>query len=376
MRGINSNPPNTTPNKEKIMAENEPTQDIDPKDFKETLEYQALESGPTPPAEQVVEPQQAEPEAPQREILSGLQSRGFDVSSYSSDDEFISDTETKYASNIQDEQRRMHEDVQQKREFLEAKAPAAQPIPQERVAPRQGAQPEFDPSWADLVEDDGSGRYVVRPEYIGSVSPEIAERVNNYVAFRQDRSNSLINDPVRTVLEAGLGHQIQNQINSTVKKALSSTNMRNQAADFVKENEAVLYLHDESTGQPKTDRSGNPMLSPVGMALNQAHVTLRQKGMYDPVSRHQVAMQMVQNHFTQQQLAMPQQQQPENSDFKEQYTDQPFAEPTNPLPPGYMPNTPVQPNANSLGSGGLPEHNSLGSLATALAVHKGFLQPK
>ena len=67
--------------------------------------------------------------------------------------------------------------------------------------------------------------------------------------------------------------------------------------------------------------------------------------------------------------AAPQQQQ-QADQYKDQYTEQPFAQPTNPLPPGYMPNTPAQPQT------GLPEHTSLGSLATALAVHKGFLQPK
>ena len=84
---------------------------------------------------------------------------------------------------------------------------------------------------------------------------------------------------------------------------------------------------------------------------------------------------MVQNYFTQQQLAnfghqqQPQQQQ-QADQYKDQYTEQPFAQPTNPLPPGYMPNNPAQPQT------GLPEHTSLGSLATALAVHKGYLQPK
>ena len=63
-------------------------------------------------------------------------------------------------------------------------------------------------------------------------------------------------------------------------------------------------------------------------------------------------------------------QQPQSDQYKDQYTQQPFAQPTNPLPPGYMPNTPAQPHT------GLPEHTSLGSLATALAVHKGYLQPK
>ena len=108
--------------------------------------------------------------------------------------------------------------------------------------------------------------------------------------------------------------------------------------------------------------------------------------MTDPEARHQIATQMVQNHFTQQQLAnglqqqsqqQPQQQrQATQQDYKDQYTDKPFSAPSNPHPPGYMPNTPTQPQANYVGPDGLPEHTSLGSLATALAVHKGYLQPK
>ena len=239
----------------------------------------------------------------------------------------------------------------------------------------------------DLVEDDGSGRYVVRPEYIGSVDPSVADRVNRYIAQRQEMGNRLIEDPVNAVLEAGLGQVIQNQINNTVSQALSKTAVKNQARDFVRAHEKTLYLHDEN-GKPRTTSKGEPILSPVGQALNQAHVQLRQQGMYDPQVRHQVAMAMVQNHFTQQQLAnqmaqqqmpqqeMPQQQMPLDEAYKQQYTEQPFSEPTNPYPPGYMPNTPVQPGANAFGSGGLPKHNSLGSLATAVAGHKGFLQPK
>ena len=355
--------------------------DINPNDFQETPEYRAADSSAP-----VQEPQQQEPqqqEQPRTEILQDLQSKGYDVSSYQSDDEFITDTETKYASNRQDDQRRAQAESEQRREYLESPE-RPDPNLSRGNAPQTGSAtgdvPQFDPSWANLVEDDGAGRYVVRPEYVGSVSPEIADRVNDYVSFRQDRSNRLIDDPVNTVLQAGLEQRIQQQINSTVQNAMSATTVRTQAAGFVKENEKTLYRHDENTGQPKRTSNGEPILSPVGQALNEAHIVLRKQGMHDPGTRHQVAMQMVQNYFTQQQMAgqqqMPQQPPPGNQDHKQQYVDQPFSEPTNPYPPGYMPNTPVQPNANALGSGGLPEHNSLGSLATALAVHKGFLQPK
>ena len=105
--------------------------------------------------------------------------------------------------------------------------------------------------------------------------------------------------------------------------------------------------------------------------------------MAEPESRHKVATQMVQNYFTQQQLANgleQQQAQPQArsqaQDLKDQYTEKPFSQPSNPMPPGHMPNTPTQPQANYVGPDGLPEHTSLGSLATALAVHKGYLQPK
>ena len=210
---------------------------------------------------------------------------------------------------------------------------------------------------------------------MGSVDPTIAEKVTNFVNHRRDMSEALLNDPVNAVLNAGLGDKIQSQINSSIDNAVRKTTLRNQAEQFIDANREVLYVSDPSTGQTQQDANGNPVLSPVGRALNDAHVMLRQNGVTDPVTRHQIATQMVQNHFTQQQLqTMPQQTQEEQ--YKQEYTQQPFAQPSNPMPPGYMPNTPVQPQANSIGANGLPEHTSLGSLATALAVHKGFLQPK
>ena len=357
---------------------------IDPRDFKETDAYveSSVPGGAAFSGEGQQEPAQPEQPAADTEILERMSQKGYDVSQYENDQEFISDTEAKYAQNAIDYAQAGYE----QQRYLEGKATAG-PDPDLAAQPenKSGNLPEFDPAWANLVEDDGNGRYVVRPEYIGSVDPSIADRVNKYVSFRQQRSNQLIDDPVGTVMEAGLQKEIQRQIDSRVNSALSQNQMRNQAEEFVKTNADILYVKDEKTGNVKTGRDGQPVLSAVGHALNNAHVMLRQNGMHDPYQRHAVALQMVQNHFTQQQMQqvqgpMPQGQQPmpqaQNESFKEQYTDQPFSEPTNPMPPGYMPNTPVDLQANAIGATGMPEHTSLGSLATALAVHKGFLQPK
>ena len=348
---------------------------VKPEDFLETPQYKSAEYGQNQAG------QPAAPSEPQgtRQVLETLASKGYDVSQFSSDEDLIQETESQYAAAAQERAALEREKQQLLHQQQIGQAPQ-QPEPEMAPEPETGGKPEFDPNWANLVEPDETGRYVVRDEYIGSVDQSIADKVNNYAEWRQKRSNDLIDDPVSAVIEAGLGDQIDARIRSAISSEISQRNIQQQAQDFIQQNADALYVKNPQTGDFQKDSNGNPVLSAAGQALNNAHVTLREQGMYDPVARHQVAMQMVQNQITQSQLAaMQQSQQPQQSvsqSFKDQYTDQPFAQPTNPLPPGQMPNTPVQPTANALGANGLPEHNSLGSLATALAVHKGYLQQK
>lgn len=353
--------------------------EVTPDDFRETDRYRQMESPGSGSHEEEVhhQPEPApEQEDPSTPVMDALRSKGYDISGFDSDEDFIRETEARYASAGQAEEELASQQMyaQQQAEYLQNQQQMQRQVPQQE----QPESTSFDPAWADLVEDDGAGRYVIRPEYVGSVDPQIADKVNQYVSFRQQRSNALIDDPVQTIMQAGLDQQIQSRIDNAVNQALSSNKLQSDAGQFIEQNADILYLKDPKTNSVRTDKRGSPVLSPVGKALNDAHVLLRQQGMHDPVSRHRVATQMVQNYFTQQQLSQVQGQvaQPTEDQYKQEYTSQPFAQPTNPLPPGYMPNTPVQPNANALGGGGLPEHNSLGSLATALAVHKGFLQPK
>ena len=366
-------------NNGKFLSEENPSA-FDPSQFSETPAYRGDEAAPQ---------NQESPGGydPPRDVLESLEQKGYDVSDYNNDEEFIAETEARFASNQQAEaqaEAQARAQAEYAQQMQASQHPYQQP-PEQPEEARDG-KPEFDPNWANLVETDEYGRYAIREEYAGSVDPGVADKVNEYVAWRQERSNAIIDDPVNTLLEAGLGNQINAAVNNAVSSALREKSQRSDAASFIQENAASLYVQN-AQGQFEKDGKGQPILSPVGKALNDAHVNLRNHGMHDPQVRHQVAMQMVQNHFTQRQLSQimqnpeqfqnPRQPQPTSGDiYKQQYTDQPFSQPTNPMPPGHMPNTPVQPTANALGAYGLPEHNSLGSLATALAVHKGYLQQK
>ena len=363
-------------NNGQYLSEENPSA-FDPSQFTETPEYRG-----EAPSEQ----SQASEQEPPRDVLQNLEQRGYDVSDYNNDEEFIAETEARFAA-AQESEARARAEAQYAQQMQASQNPYQQPPEQAQPEEAKDGKPEFDESWTSLVEPDEHGRYVIREEYTGSVDPSVADKVNEYVAWRQSRSNAIIDDPVNTILEAGLGDQINAAVNNAVSSALMQNSQKSQAASFIEQNASTLYVQN-AQGDYERDGNGQPILSPVGRALNDAHVMLRNQGMHEPQARHQVAMQMVQNHFTQRQISQiaqqsqpPQQmqQQPQQSTgdyYKQQYTDQPFAQPTNPLPPGHMPNTPVQPTANALGANGLPEHNSLGSLATALAVHKGFLQPK
>ena len=358
---------------------------VNPDDFAETPQYQqnasygSNEDSGFSFGEQEAAPQEHNP------VLDTMKARGYDVSTYRNDDEFIGETEARYAAAVQAEQNlqaHQSQEMQMRQaQAMQSQKQASESGETEKNSKDTKGQPEFDQSWADLVEQDEGGRFVVRPEYIGSVDPGLADKVNKYVTWRQDRSNKLIDAPVNTIMEAGLSEQINHAVNAAVQGTMSQQQTRSGAADFIRQNADTLYIKDDQ-GNFARGTDGQPLLSPVGEALNAAHVQLRQAGMANPSQRHQVALQMVQNHFTQQQMAGMQQgneqvpQQTVNDQYKDQYAQQPFAQPSNPLPPGQMPNTPIQPTANALGVNGLPEHTSLGSLATALAVHKGYLQPK
>ena len=268
---------------------------VNPDDFTETPQYQENtgygsneDSGPSF-GEQAPGQQEHTP------VLDTMRARGYDVSTYRNDDEFIGETEARYAAAVQAEQNlqeHQSQEMQMRQQQAAMQAQKQEPKENTEVKESKNGQPEFDQSWSDLVEQDETGRFVVRPEYIGSVDPGLAGKVNKYVSWRQDRSNKLIDDPVSTIMEAGLSDQIQQAVSQAVQGTMSQQQTRSGASDFIRQNAKVLYVTDDQ-GNVSQGRDGSPMLSPVGEALNAAHVQLRQAGMADPSQRHQVAMQMV-----------------------------------------------------------------------------------
>lgn len=359
---------------QEFFGEAPPADQFDPSNFHEA----SFDSGQDAPSEA---PSQ-EPEPQSNPALDHMRSQNYDVGQYESDEQLLNDIESGYQIAMKRQQEM--EDLQRQ---LQAQQPQ-QAYEEEEYEDEEEYEgpPEIDESWMNLVEQDpATGRFVVKAEYIGSVDPSVAEKVNDYAQWRQTRSNALIDNPMQTLVDNGLEAYIQERIDNALNQNISNYDTKRQAEQWVASNSEVLYVTDPQTGQARVDpQTGHPLLTPIGQSLHDTHVALRNQGMYDPVQRHQVAMALIQPQIAQMQQAQqpvqdqpqaPQQQVPQmsqNEYHKQQYQQQPFSRPTN---PGHMPNAKIQPQANGMGQNGLPEHQSLGSLATQLAVHKGFLQP-
>lgn len=358
---------------------------FDPNGWEESAEYQGVEPQneqeeyyEEPEQEQEYSEEYVEEPSSDTPLLDQMRLKNYDVSAYSSDEELVADIQSDWAQvnnrqqELQQQMEWLQQNQQQPEEYYDDE--------EDEYLDAARAVPEFDPAWTNLVEQDESGMFVIRPEYMGSVDPGIAEKVNNYVQWRQERSNSLIESPLDTLMDQGLEEYIEGRINDALNSTLTTQTTQSNAEAFVQEHQDVLFIIDPNTGSPMVDpNTGEEILSPFGNALNNAHVMLLEQGMTNPEQRHQVAVQLAYNE-----VGSPYQEQAEeeyyedvevpleenNEYYKEQYQEQPFANgPTN---PEYMPSSPEMPQQLD----GMPQHNSLGSLATQLAVHKGFLQPK
>lgn len=311
-------------------------------------------------------------------VMDYVSSLGYNVDGYQDDSSFLDDIAGSYQAAINRQQ-----ELQEQIEYLESlkEEDDDEEYYEDDGEYYESGVPDFDPQWAQLVEMGEGGRYVLRPEYIGTIDPVIAEKVNEYAEWREERSNALLNNPMDMILDDGLEDYIEARINHAIESNFEENTLNSQAEQFVAENASVLYLTNDDGELLYDPATQEPMLSPVGQALSDAHVALLEQGMEDPVARHNVAMQLVTSQFgggqgeeyyeegeDEEELL----QGDENDYYKQQYEERPFE---GMAETDYMPDGPSYPQAG-IGLNGMPEHNSLGSLATQLAVHKGFLQPK
>ena len=353
---------------------NEPIEDDDYLEDDESGEAEYYEDG----YEEDYEEELEEADNPVMDYVSSL---GYDVNGYEDDSNFLDDIAGSYQAAINRQQ-----ELQQQIEYLESLKGQSEDedvIDEYYNEEDWDSSPEFDPRWAQLVEQDETGRYVLRPEYIGTIDPSVAEKANTYAEWRHERSNQLLENPMEMILEDGLEDYIEQRIQQAISSSTQETNLNNEAEQFVAQNAHILYLTNEEGELLYDPATQEPMLSPVGQSLNDAHLMLLEQGMEDPVARHNVAMQLVSGQLAQQDVPPPPEeyyweedeellQGDENDYYKQQYEERPFE---GMAETDYMPDGPSYPQAG-IGLNGMPEHNSLGSLATQLAVYKGYLQPK
>ena len=196
------------------MDEPQRAPELNPEDFAETPEY----SGDMPP-----EPQpevESYDQGQSTGVIDAMKSRGYDVGGYDDDEALIKETEARYAAAMQAER-----EMGQKAEQTQA------PVTEDLFGPSNNDytyQPQgrmvsqnMTKAWSELVEQDPSGRFVIRNDYVGQVDPSIADKVNKYVEWRQGRSNQLIDDPVNVVMAAGLEGEIQARIDSAINNAFN-----------------------------------------------------------------------------------------------------------------------------------------------------------
>ena len=333
-----------------------------------------------------------------------MRSQGWDVSGFSSDQQLI-DTA---ASGLEGSSAAAAQNAQVAHLLNEVRS---QQSNAPNHAPQENSEdlvPEYDQEWLNLVErDDDTGLYVPKQNLALSVPGvgAIAEKVNKYSKWRQEQSEKLINDPVNTLFDAGLGDQIENIIDQRVSERLDRDTTVRSAEQFVQDNRNELYLIDPTTQQPRVTvgASGRqePVLSPWGRAISQAHDYLRSNGMTDSSSRHEIALQLAAPYYGQGQAQGQSQGQSQgqapaqpavNPDLAVGISPNPanmtpsqindahrqvFAQPTNPqypnptAPSPYQPNVALRPPATMNRNG-----PSMADFAMPIAQQMGYLMDR
>lgn len=340
-----------------------------------------------------------QPQQPQQEsspLLDTMRGQGWDVSGFSSDQQLI-DTAASGLDGGNAAAAQNAQVAQLLNEVRSQQQPAPAPEPTESPA---WQAPEYDQAWLNLVErDDDTGLYVPKQNLALSVPGigAIAEKVNTYSKWRQSQSDKLISDPVNTLFDAGLGDQIENLIDQRVGERLENDSAVRTAENFVYDNRNELYLIDPTTQQPRVAAGASgqqePVLSPWGRAISQAHDHLRANGMTDSASRHEIALQLAAPYYGQGQAQGQAPAQPAvNPDLAVGISPNPanmtpnqindahrqvFAQPTNPqypnptAPSPYQPNVALRPPATMNRNG-----PSMADFAMPIAQQMGYLMER
>jgi hypothetical protein len=156
-----------------------------------------------------------------------------------------------------------------------APAPAAGPATPSATTPQRPPAPEWREEWASLVRlDERTGRFV--PVDPLAVNPLIVERANEYAAWRRQRAEAMIRDPIGTLRAEGLDDILQQERERIVQELRQQALEEQQAQEaqrlqeqFLNENRAAFFQLDP-IGQPVINPlTGQPVITPRGHAAQQ-----------------------------------------------------------------------------------------------------------
>lgn len=249
----------------------------------------------SPPPEPKPEPA-PEPE-PTRAIVDAFAKRGYDVSGFGSDEDFLPHLEQAYSQVGRLEQLERLAAVG--REALEAREQEKAPPKKEtKEEPKSDWDPpEYNPQWEALCEADPRlGQYVVREEWRSTVAPSVAEKLTKYRQWENDALRRMVQQ-FPSLVEKYAAKIVQDQT-----KDLS----QQWRADYEQEralSEAERYFQDRNHefyqmdgGAARYNASGEPILTERGQALAKYMQAFRDAGVDDQVKLSRIAMQWAKEH--------------------------------------------------------------------------------
>ena len=254
------------------------------------------------------------PDSNPNPVMNAFRSKGYDTSSFESDDQFVQTIESGLSQLNQ---------IPELRNQLEA----AQSVPQPTCEPEEfettpepvqeypdpWSPPEFDDRWTEMLSVDDSGKYVPANEHI---NPSVAIKANEYRDWMRSKGKEFWNNPyefMKPGLEGWVRDMVDMQVGAAIEQQASDTNVNS----FLQSNAQRFYITDMN-GNPLSDpNTGQEMLTPQGEMLKHHATEARNLGISDTQSIQEYALNMLERdlYASQQNQQYYAQQQPQQQTF-------------------------------------------------------------
>lgn len=210
--------------------------------------------------------------APTTALRDSMARDGYSVSQYASDRELLADISQIVANGQNAQQQLALLQAQASQQATQQQPAGGAPAqPGATGAPQQPQTPEWDPAWNSLVRlDPSTGTYVPANQYI---SPLAAAKANEYQAFRRQRADQLVTDPMQVI-----GPQLEQRLTKMrddLKKEVRTEFVKEQReaqtdaliTDFFNKNKTTFTQMGPDGRTPAIGLDGKEVLSPMGQAF-------------------------------------------------------------------------------------------------------------